>query len=115
MKTWMTRFAGVAAVAVTASAFAVTISQNVNLPGVDAGGNLSAELGRLTPVRVTINTRTGAFRASGRGKVQNQSNAKQTYINTPVDIPNVTVASSRYVVAKSGACTVSAAGTGILQ
>lgn len=114
MRTWMTRFACVAALAMTASAFAVSISQNVNLPGVDAGGNLSPELGSLVPVRVSINTRTGAFRATGRGRVHNQSNAKQTYINTPVNIPNVTVSSSKYIVAKTGACSVSATGTGVL-
>ena len=97
----------------TATAWALTVQVPLLFPGVDAGGNLSDGLGTQSVVNVNINTQTGKFRASGKATVRNLSGAKQTFLNAPVDIPGVTVTSSRYSVSKKGAAMVAAAGTAL--
>ena len=115
MKTWISRFACVAVLAVTTSAFALTLTQSVDLPGVDGGGNLAIALGAPVNMKVNVNVTTGAFRASGRGKVQNMSGAKQTYKNPTINIPGVSIFNSNYTVAKNGKCTATASGVALLR
>jgi len=114
MKTWISRFACVAVLAVTASAFALTVTQSVNLPGVDRGGNLATALGAPVNMKVNVNIKTGEFRASGKGQVQNMSRAKQTYKNPTINIPGVSISNSNYTVAKNGKCTATASGVALL-
>ncbi|RLS57508.1 MAG: hypothetical protein DWH91_04275 [Planctomycetota bacterium] len=82
----------------------------MDVPGVDAGGNLNGALGATIPMRANVNTNTGAVRASGRGTVTNLSGQTQHYENVPVDIPDVSITSNRYTVNKRGKCVAIAAG-----
>lgn len=110
MKTWISRTAVLCGILAASSAWALVQTANFSLPGVDSSGNLSQELGALVPFKVNINTKSGKFTATGKGKVQNLSLVKHTYINSPISIPNVTVQASKYVVAKDGKCSASASG-----
>jgi len=111
MKTWISRFACVAVLAVTASAFALTVTQSIGLPGVDQGGNLSPELGAPVEMKININTDKWKFRAHGTGKVENLSRQRQVYKNVEINIPEVSISRSRYVVARGGKCRATAVGT----
>lgn len=110
MKTWISRTAVLCGILAASSAWALVQTANISLPGVDSSGNLSQGLGATVPFKVNINTTNGKFKATGKGKVQNLSLAKQTYVNAPISIPNVTILASKYVVAKDGKCSASAAG-----
>lgn len=98
----------------TTTAWALTVQVPFLFPGVDAGGNLSDALGAQSNVNANINTKTGKFKASGKAKVQNLSGKTQTFTNVPVNIPGVTVTSSRYSVSKKGAASVAASGMAAL-
>ncbi len=93
-----------------ASAWALTVTVQQLVPGVNANGTLNNALGATIPVKANVNTLTGTFHASGKGKVTNQSGAKQEYQNVPVNIPGVQVESSLYTVKKNGKCSVDASG-----
>lgn len=111
MKSWISCAAVLCGALAVTTAWAAIINTSLNLPGVDGAGNLSQELGAVVPIKVNVNIKTGAFRATGNGQVRNLSGAKQTFNNAPVSIPNVVVSSSKYTVAKTGKCSVSALGT----
>ena len=111
MKTWISRTAVLCGILAASSAWALVQTANYSLPGIDSSGNLSQGLGATVPFKVNINTTNGKFKATGKGKVQNLSLAKQILINAPISIPsNVTILASRYVVAKDGKCSASASG-----
>lgn len=110
MKSWISRFACMAGLLVASSAFALTVTQPVLLPGVNAAGNLSFGLGATIPIKANINVKTGAFRATAKGKVQNLSGAKQTFLNPAITIPGATLTKIKYVVSSKGACTGTATG-----
>jgi hypothetical protein len=110
MKTWISRTAALCGVLAATSAWALIQNVSISLPGVNSSGNLSQELGALVPFKVNINTTNGKFKATGKGKVQNLSLVKHTYVNAPISIPNVTILTSKYIVAKDGKCSASASG-----
>lgn len=114
MKTWISRTAVLCGVLAATSAWAFVRNVNVSLPGVDVSGNLSPGLGRPVPFKVNINTTNGKFKATGKGHVQNLSLVKQTYVNSPISIPDATILSSKYIVAKDGKCSASASGVASL-
>jgi len=98
----------------TTTAWATLVQGGYLFPGVDMGGNLSNGLGTPGFVNVNVNTNNGKFKASGKAQVQNLSGRTQTFTNVPVDIPNVTVTSSRYSCKKAGAASVAASGMAAL-
>ena len=98
----------------TTTAWALTVQVPFLFPGVDAQGNLSDGLGSQSNIIANVNTKTGKFKASGKAQVQNLSGKTQTFTNVPVNIPNVTVTSSRYSCKKTGAASVAASGMAAL-
>ena len=109
---WRMLLSGLAIMCLTTTtAWALTITLDFHFPGVDSGGNLSSALGAPGQIKANVNTRTGRFTAKGSARVQNLSGAKQTYLNVPVNIPDVTVNQSKYTVKKNGNATAVASGT----
>lgn len=62
-----------------AAKFTITSSDLVQLPGVDANGNLDGGNTGGALLSLTINTKNGKTRLLGGGLVPNESNSKQTY------------------------------------
>jgi hypothetical protein len=93
------------------TSWALTVNVPFLFPGINSTGNLDDALGTQGNIKANVNTKTGKFSASGKAKVRNQSGDSQTFTNVPVNIPNVTVTSSKYTVSKKGAATARAAGT----
>ena len=94
----------------TTTAWAVNVQFPFLFPGIDAGGNLSDEIGTESSIKVSVNTKSGKFHASGKAQVQNLSGKNQTYNNSAVNIPGVTLKSSRYSCSKKGKASVAASG-----
>jgi hypothetical protein len=92
------------------TSWAALVTVPLLFPGVDSGGNLSDQLGTQGTVKANVNTKTGKFKATGKATVHNLSAVKQSYTNVPVNIPGVTVTSSKYVVGVRGAASVAASG-----
>jgi hypothetical protein len=88
---------------------------SVQLPGVNSSAKLDINLGAPVLMNYVINTGTGQFTATGKGKVTNQSGANHTFKNIEVSIPpvqghSIDVTSNTYSVKKTGACTANAHG-----
>lgn len=110
MRTWISCFVCVAAVAVSASAYALAVTRTVVFPGIDGNGNFLEELGAPIKLKGNVNTRRESIRMTGHGEVMNVSLRTQFYKNVPVSIPDMTISWMKYVVNRNGACGVAVVG-----
>lgn len=73
----------------------------VTLPGVDAGGVLDFGLGGDGFAKLTVNLNTGRAVVSAKGRVTNDSGARQVYIDE--DLAGIgTLITDKYVVNANG-------------
>jgi hypothetical protein len=75
----------------------------VPMPGVDGAGNLDFGLGAEGSAKLSLNTKTGRVAISARGKVENDSNHAQKYVDVGILTGIGDVIKDDYKVSKKGA------------